>query len=194
MAEYQSEIIATPTSVRESQMPSFLIYSLDPEDIIEEFTKNLKGFERNDKGEWVKSDKYEQYLTDQGIANLATLLSAVLNKNNVLSQLEEPYINDTTTKIGETVLEYLYLNWDRIVIKDINQEIDISKLSIIYHKVIDNVYPVLRRALHGFEAKNIRQIYRASDTVRDSDRQQKQGLLSSINIFNRKQPIQGEPR
>lgn len=138
---------------------SFMKWQISPSDILIELMWKLRGFvynEANEKWEQV----FERQMSEKGISETVALLSIVINKNTVLSNLDEERIVNYTMTFGKALTNLFKNNWEEYGIPR-------TKLTALTISLVKLVYTTLQRAKDGAFLKHLETVERVNTIMRE---------------------------
>ena len=154
-----------------------LIWKVDPEDVIDEIIHYLRGdFWDNDNRKWIiNKDKERRLCNDIGIAAIEATLRGCLNKNLILTNLDQDMINKMALENALNFIRLLYTSWERFDIKREN-------LTLILQIIDTNVYATLRRSKEGFFVNHLSttQRYIEQSNITNQETGEKKRFLPNI--------------
>jgi hypothetical protein len=101
-------------------------------------------------------------LNEHGIGEIMRLLSLYINRNTILSNYDEPTINDKVYDFGCEVSDLIFLKYDEFGM-DTSQK---RKLyPILVKELVDTVHSSYLRALHGGERESIRKAISVNENI-----------------------------
>jgi hypothetical protein len=120
-------------------MPSQIIDQiLDPYIVIERFRRNLLGqMFSQDERKWV--DLGKRSLNDKGIREVISVLDSYVNRNTLLSNLDDEEIYKLTMSLNKELNTLFYMGWDKF-------EIDVSDISLLVLRICDMCFLALKQA------------------------------------------------
>jgi hypothetical protein len=138
---------AAPYLLQDKQLTqAALMEQLDPEEIIEEIKRTLKGVKINKlTGEQTK--EAEPLMNDEGISKIILTMRSVVNKNIIMSAIQEPMINKLTADLANEIVDELTLNWKEYGIKN---KSDVDKIEGVCKRM---AYAALMRSKEGGERR-----------------------------------------
>ena len=152
-----------------------VISQINPETLLDEIEHRIKG-ERKKDGSWVRIATVE--VNPVFVKNTISYLSAILDQNTTLSNLNSMQINKIMNLVIEAVLDDIDTHADEYGLGD-----NYTERTRIAHMVISPVFFVLCRAESGLEARRIFSALRVNENLNQSP-QQKKGLFSSLKFWS----------
>lgn len=156
-----------------------IIWKIDPEDVIDEIAHYLRGDTWDSKeNNWkTNKDKERRLCNELGISVFTSHLRGVLNKNIILSKMDEDMINKMAVDNALTVIKLIYTCYDKFDIKKQN-------FGVILQIMDTNVYATLRRSLDGFFVNHLSTTQRYIEQSRiggsEPTEQKKKGIFSVL--------------
>lgn len=148
-----------------------IVWRLEPSSVLVELEHYFKGEFWDESVQQWKAEYPEPLMNLKGIRHLVTELRSRLNKNIVLSKLQQSDINRICLEFR---LELIYL----IEMKYDEWEIDESNWDAVLYQFDHHIYPFLMRALDGGERDSITNQVRIVDQkVTTVNEEKKKGLL-----------------
>lgn len=160
------------SNVPEHQRSSDLMkWQLSTFDLIEDLEHDLKG-ERFDKekNDWISTGS--KFLNDEGVKAIMSILTARINKNTILSNLNEKEISRIMIDFSRDLIDLFFTNRE-------DYEIKKEHLDLLVRKVVDFVYISLKRAFEEGERSFLKQTERRTEVYKVGD-EEKQGKLKSF--------------
>lgn len=111
---------------------------LDPYIVIERFRRNLRGeFFSQDEKMWKKIGK--RSANDDGIREIISVLDTYVNRNTLLSNLDDEEIYKITMSLNKELNTLFYMKWDAF-------EMDIADISLLSTRISDMCFLALKQA------------------------------------------------
>jgi len=146
---------------------------LDPYIVIERFRRNLRGemFSQEQK-KWMKLGK--RSANDAGIREIISVLDTYVNRNTLLSNLDDEEIYKLTMTLNKELNTLFFMKWDKF-------DMDIADISLLTTRISDMCFLALKQANN----KALLDALTKSYSVREMKGlpEEKKGL--SLNPFNR---------
>lgn len=144
-------------------------WELNPEDLIEKIKHTLAGevFDPETK-KW--EEKGKRLMNDEGIRTIVTFLSAIIDKNTILSNYEKERVFEMCLFLSNTITNKIYINYK-------NFGIELSDLDLIIEIVMTPIESAFRRAMEQGERDYRKTWQRIIETVRGKG---EQGTLQKI--------------
>jgi len=135
--------------------PQIIEAILDPAFVIERVRRNLKGQTQDpDTKKWVAYGK--PVMNDDGIKEIVSLLDSYINRNTLLSNLEEKEIYTIMKNFDKRLGAWLLTNMKSFDIKQKN-------LNIIKTRIVDMVFFALKQAQNKELLKALTQTYNVQE-------------------------------
>lgn len=152
-------------------------WKVDPEDTIDEICHFLNGDSwDNEEEKWVVNRNPDLMLVNsRGIRAIETKLRSVLNKNVVLSNLEEEMINQIAMNSAINMIKLIYTSHDQFAI-------DKKNFDLVIEIIDNNVYSALRRAARGLTLNHLSttQRYIEQSSMIATEKEKKGGMFPSV--------------
>lgn len=159
-------------SVPEHQRSSDLMrWQLSTSDLIEDLEHDLKGETFNrETNQWVIGKT--RFVNDEGVKAIMSILTARINKNTILSNLNENEISRIMIDFSRDLIDLFFMR---------REEYDISKehLDLLLRKIVDFVYISLKRAFEEGERQFLKHTERRTEVYKVGD-EEKKGKLKSF--------------
>lgn len=154
-----------PTAFSDAHSKNLIVFTLDPEEVIDEISHRLKGEETNSDGDWFFPEHATPLVNEQGIKIILTILRSHLPKNQTLANLKRNDIIRMARSIRLNIIEIIHEGWEKFGILDneSSEEPDLSICDQIVLLIDHNIFSNLTRAEDGAESKLIRTVYRSHD-------------------------------
>lgn len=164
--------------------PSFVKYSLDVQEIIENLKHDLSGEKEEwseEEGKWVwKPDpNSERLVNDKGISVITSLLRTHINKDTILSTLEKSEIANICSSLHMTLATLFIMR---------RQDFEIRRehLSVLEEKIMNLIFMTLKRACGGEEKLFISKTQRSIEKRSyDTGPEKRRGIDKIAGIFSR---------
>ena len=161
----QAPHFTQPPFFSDAQSKNLIIFSLNPDEVVDEIIHRLKGEELNEKGEWYLDENSKTLVNMEGIKIISTLLRSHLPKNQTLANLRENDVIRLSRSIRLNIIEIMHEHWEKFGVFDEGneEEPDLSICTQIVLLIDHNIFTNLTRAKDGGESKLIRTVYRSHD-------------------------------
>ncbi len=174
-SQYDPSAIYADT-MREEKTANILA-QINPDNLLADIEYRIRGYKKNTlTGEWDKINKKGKEINEELVANFMSFLGSVLNQNTSMSNFSSGEINT----IMQHIIEYIA---DDLTVNDEKYEIvgDYQEMSRIGNIVTMTVFAVLKRSLHGMEARRIFSSLKISESLTQTP--QKPGLRETLNFW-----------
>tara|TARA_R100000789_G_scaffold58051_1_gene56053 strand:+ start:295 stop:858 length:564 start_codon:yes stop_codon:yes gene_type:complete len=152
-------------------------WKVEPEDVIRDIAHMLNGDVYDGYNDmWIiNTEKANMLCNEFGNRTFITYLRSFLNKNLILSNIDNEMINKIALKAADNTADLIYTSYDTFDINKVNA-------AIIHSMIDDNVYATLRRAKDGFFTDHLSttQRYIEQSNVTTEQRQKSKGKLPSV--------------
>lgn len=153
-----------------------LKWQLSGADLIDEIKNRLRGFTKDEeKNEWIK--ECEPLLNDQGISNIIAILNSYgINKNTILSTLEESMVYKMMKDLDKDIAVVF-------VIKHDDFAIPMENMTVVKNACCHQVYFAMTRAINGAEKKFLTSTERRTynyNPQQESQQQKKGGFFGFL--------------
>jgi len=154
----------------------FIEQILDPFWVIERFRHNLKGEILGSDGKtWTGFGTSS--MNDNGIRSTISILDSYINRNTLLSNLEDTEIYDMMKDLHKELNSHYYQNW-----KD--YDMDVTGVSLIVTRLVDMCFLALKQAQDKVLLDALTKAYSVSE-VKDEGRKKSTGIGISLNPFKK---------
>lgn len=142
-------------------------WQLDPTDVLDEIKFYLKQYDKDNGGKWKPIFKdVTPLMSDEGINDLMGTLRGYVNKNLVLSNLNDKQIVEVMCDVCKTLRVFL-------VCKHKQYRIEKKNFDNIYHTIENHIYIFLLRALNNGERRHLRETHQFSEIKQSVEQREK---------------------
>ena len=127
-----------------------IISQLNPDNQLQEIEMRIKGYRKNQYGNWEKIDESTEEPPKQLISKFISYLGSIMNQNTTLGNVSDHQVNKIMKMVIEYVTDELDSNEELYNLK--NNYTEKTRIGDI---VINSVFFVLTRALNGQESKKM---------------------------------------
>lgn len=178
--QQQQEIDANPNAIyadnmREERVTNIL-GQINPDKLVVDIENRIRGKRKDPYTEqWVDVSEHKK-VSELLVADLVSYLGAFLNDNTTLSNYSETEINNLMEKVIEYLRDTLADNDEKYGLKG-----DYHEMTRIADIVCQEIFAVLKRALHGQESRRIFGALRVTESL--NNQQKKRGILDAVQIW-----------
>lgn len=181
MREQQAnEIDSNPNAIyadnlREEKVNNIL-GQINPDKLVIDIENRIRGRRKNPYTQEWEDVSETKKVSEELVADLVSYLGAFLNDNTTLSNYSEVEINN----LMENVIEYL-----RDTLADNDEKYGLKgnyhEMTRIAHIICQEVFAVLKRALHGQESRRIFSALRVTESL--NSQQNKRGVFDTVQFW-----------
>lgn len=150
-----------------NQNDDLIRWQLEVDNILERVEHLLRGDELkfDDEGNlsWrPATNANDVLLNEYGVQEVLRLLSMYLNRNTILSNYDEPTINDKVFDFGMELIDLVFMKYEQM---GLNDEQKIKNYPMLNRVIVDVVHSAYLRALNGGERESLRESRHVSQNI-----------------------------
>lgn len=153
-------------------------WQLDPNQLLMQKEKWLLGFEiaiKDERPQWIQKNK--PLMTSEGAKDIISLMANWVNKETILSDLDDDSIIDSCQTFNMTITSLIGMKW-------MEWQIDKNKLSLICRGLTETIYIFLNKAKNKNTLDFLKPVQRVEQHIEQKETTGSGGGL--LGIFNKK--------
>jgi len=163
-------------------------FQLELNDTIENIEHYLRGdipTIKERKKTWKPGTPEDSLLNEKGINEILRILHTYLNKNTILSNLDELKINEICTVLGTEINDLIFMRYDEYGMDTKEKR---KSYPLLVYNITYPIYFTMRRALGGGERAGLKEsrMVMQQAPLMPPQMPQRQGFFSRLNPFGRR--------